>query len=429
MDDRPQWSSERSFIFAVAAGSVGLGNLWRFPYMAGEHGGGSFIIAYLVAVVAVGVPLMILEFSAGRMARGGTVAMFRFLHKRASLVGWLIIALTSVILSYYFVITGWTLGFAVDSLRGSLTDFDTFTSGYASLWYFLAAGAITIAVLLGGLAGIERKTAVMMPLLLTMVVILTVYGLTLEGAGEAMSFILRPELGSLTDPTVWVFAFGQAFYSTSVGLGYLIAYGSFLPREVHVQRSTVAIAGTETLVALLAGLMIFPLVFTFGLTPDEGSSLAFNTLPEAFRSLTGGFLLAVPFFLLFFAAAISSCIMGMKVVVTTLREEFGLTNTRAVWVSMTVVMGMGVPSALSFTPIGLSLGGRPFLEVVDMFAATQVIITSGLVGGGLIAWLIPRETLVDKIRTRFRAEAHVMVTVGRLLPLAVALTLVVVALT
>jgi neurotransmitter:Na+ symporter, NSS family len=209
--DRPQWSSEKAFIFSVAAGSVGLGNLWRFPYMAGEHGGASFILAYLVAVVAVGLPLMILEFTAGRVARGSPVAMFRFLHRRASVVGWLIILLTSIILSYYFVITGWTAGYAVNSIRGELTDFATFTSGYASVWYFLIAGAITTVALLTGLGGIEKLTQVAMPALLAMVVFLAIYGLTLEGAGEATRFYLSPDFGALGDSSLWFFAFGQAF--------------------------------------------------------------------------------------------------------------------------------------------------------------------------------------------------------------------------
>jgi neurotransmitter:Na+ symporter, NSS family len=251
--DRPQWSSERAFILTVAAGSVGLGNLWRFPYMAGENGGAAFILAYLIAIVAVGLPLMILEFGAGRIARGNTVAVFRYLHRHAAAVGWLIILLTMIILSYYVVITGWTLGYAVDSVLGNLSDFSTFTSGYASLWYFLVVGAVTTIVLLTGLSGIETKSAIVMPLLLAIGILLAVYGLTLDGASEATTFFLRPDLGALADPSVWIFAFGQAFYSTAVGLGYLVAYGSFLPPYIRLPRSTAMIAGVETVVALLAG--------------------------------------------------------------------------------------------------------------------------------------------------------------------------------
>lgn len=421
---RGEWSSERAFILSTAAAAVGLGNLWRFPYMAGENGGAAFVLAYLAALVVVGLPVMILELTGGRFARGSPVATFRRIHPWATAVGWLVVGLTAVILSYYLVITGWTLGYALLSFTADFPTFDAFTGGYASVWYFLAVLVLTAGLLLFGLQGVEKKALYTMPLLLAVILGLTVYGLTFGGGrAEAASFLLEPEFQLLASPTLWLLAFGQAFYSLAVGQGYLITYGSYLPRKVNVPRAAGTIAVIETGVALLAGWMIFPLVFAMGLAPDEGSELAFNTLPLAFDGIPAGTLVGILFFSLFFLAAFSSCIAGMKVVVTAIREELTLSQRKAVGLVAALVGLLGIPSALSFTPVNLTLLGRPFLEVMDALAATQVVVICGVAGGAVISWLIPPARLAAKLGSHRPAWAYGIIWVARLLfiPAAVAL--------
>ena len=420
---RALWSSERAFILSAAAAAVGLGNLWRFPYMAGENGGAAFILAYFIAVIVVGLPLMVLEFALGRQSRGNTVGMFRYLSQSVSWFGWLVVGLTTIIISYYLVITGWTLGYAVAAFSGNLLPFQEFTESYNSLWYFLITALVTGWIVVKGVSGIERFARWMMPALVVVVVGLAGYGLTLPGRGEAIDFLFSPDFELLREPRLWLFAVGQAFYSLAVGSGYLITYGSSLGPGVPIGRSSVVIAAVETTMALLAGFMVFPIVFTFGLAPDAGSELAFNTLPMAFAEMGIGFLIAPVFFVMFFAAALSSCVGGVKVIAASIQEELSVPYRKAVYWTTAILVLLGTPSALSFTRMRLSIAGRPFLEIMDMFAATQILVTAGLVTGTMIAWLIPRGRLISHLGVKSRKVGHFIITVGRYLPALVLLVL------
>lgn len=422
---RAKWSSERAFILATAAAAVGLGNLWRFPYMTGENGGAAFIMAYIIAVFTLGIPLMLIELNAGKFANGGVVKTFRTLKPYMQWFGWLIVLLTITIMSYYLVITGWTLGYAIDSLSGSIKPFSTFTSGYASLYYFLIVCAITGFVVVKGVKLIELLSKIFMPLLVIIILFLTGYSITLPQAPEAFRFLFSPDFSSFLSPSLWALAFGQAFYSLSIGQGYLITYGSFISEGINLPRATSIIAIFETSVALIAGLMIFPIVFTFGLNPAQGSELAFSTLPIAFANIPIGAILAVGFFWLFFLAAISSCIAGMEVIKTTLREEMRLTHIWATIASFLLILPMGILSALSFSKAEFTFSGRPFLEILDMFAANQLLIVLGLIGGAFIAWTIPLQPVVNSFSNRFRHYGTHIIIATRYLWIFVLLILIV----
>lgn len=417
--DRAQWSSEPAFVFSMAAAAVGLGNLWRFPYMAGENGGGAFILAYLIALVVVVLPMMMLEVSAGRLADGNTVHTFRQINRFGTVYGWFVVLLTTVITSYYLVITGWTLGYAVDSWRGSLREFDEFTGGYDSVWYFLAVTAIACGVLIRGVKAIEKFSKFLMPVLLLVIVTLVVIASRMEGWGEARAFLLEADFSRLRDTRLWVFAFGQAFYTLAIGQGYLVTYGSYIPRRTHVPRACLIVAGTETCIALLAGWMIFPFVFTYGLDPGEGSQLAFSTLPTVFEQMGSGGLMAVLFFSLFFAAAFSSCLAGLKVIIAAVAEEFKLRNKPAVFLTTGLMVLLGIPSALSFSPVELSLAGMPFLDFMDQFGGTNVVIFSGITGAALLCWFVPPEKLRKALGTRSAWWEWRIYLVGRFLPFIV----------
>ncbi|WP_197030802.1 sodium-dependent transporter [Halomonas sp. BC04] len=356
---RGQWSSEPAFIFSMAAAAVGLGNLWRFPYMVGEHGGAAFILAYLLALVIICLPIMYLEVAAGRLAQGNTVHTYRQVNRFGAWYGWFVVGLTFLITSYYLVITGWTLGYALDALRNEVKVFDEFSSGYASLYYFFAILVLASLVLMRGLSAIERFSKFLMPVLLAVIIGLVIVASRMEGWAEARRFLLHADFSAWRNPDLWVMAFGQGFYTLAIGQGYLVTYGSYIPRKAHVPRACLVVGVTETCIALLAGWMIFPFVFTFGMDPGEGSQLAFSTLPRVFEHMAWGYPVALLFFSLFFLAAFSSSLAGLKVVISAVAEELRLSHGKAVLAVAGVLSLIGIPSALSFSPISLTIGDEP----------------------------------------------------------------------
>lgn len=424
--DRGQWSSEPAFVFSMAAAAVGLGNIWRFPYLAGQYGGGGFIVAYLIAMVVVCLPLMYLEVAAGRLAQGNSVHTFRQVHPAGAWFGWAVIALTTAITSYYLVITGWTLGYAVDAVRGDVRLFEDFSAGYASLGYLVAVLVLAAALLIRGISAIERFSKLLMPLLGLLIIGLVIIASRTPGWDEARGFLLGTDLAALREPSLWMIAFGQSFYSLAIGQGYLVTYGSYIPERANVPRASIIIAVTETAIALLAGWMIFPFVFTHGLDPGEGSQLAFSTLPRAFDGMDYGAPLAIAFFVLFFIAAFSSSLAGLKVILSSVGEEFRLPHTRAVLIVTGAMLLLAIPSALSFTPVELRIGDTRVLDWIDQNVGGQLIVLSGITGAGLLAWLLPAERLQAALGTQSRWWLRRMRLVGRWLPVAVLVLLLIV---
>ncbi len=419
-EQRAQWSSEPAFVFSMAAAAVGLGNLWRFPYMVGENGGGAFILAYLIALAVVALPIMMLEVGAGRLAQGSVVATFRTVGRIGTVYGWFVVLLTVLITSYYLVITGWTLGYALSAFRMAVEPFDEFTSGYNSIWYFLAVTALATLLLIRGVSAIEKFSKFLMPVLVLVIIGLVIAGVRMDGWAEARSFLFTADFSRLSDGRLWFFAFGQAFYTLAIGQGYLMTYGSYIPRRTHVPRACLVVAATETSIALLAGAMIFPFVFTYGFDPGTGSQLAFDTLPRVFDEMAGGAWVAMAFFFLFFAAAFSSCLAGLKVIIAATAEEFGLPDHRAVIAVGVLMLFLGLPSALSFSPVGLEVRGMPFLDFVDQFGGTNVVVTSGVLGAGLFCWLVPRPKIAYALGAKSRWWEYRIFIVGRSLPFVAA---------
>lgn len=392
---RPIWRSERAYVLAAIAGVVGLGNMWRFPYMAGRHGGGTFLVAYAVCVVTVAIPLAALESAGGNLARRSPVGLFRrAAGGLGAVVGWGVVGVTVVILSYYFVVTGWTLGYVIDAFRGRLLPFGEFIGGFGSLWLFLLVGIGVYLLLVREVKTIERASLVLLPMLVVIVVALTVYGQTLEGASEARAFSFGVSGERLLDPVTWRAAAGQAFYSLGVGQGILIAYGSFVPSGTKILRSTSVIALSNSLISMISAVMVFAIVFTFGIAPDTGSELSFTAFPRVFAGLRGGAFLAMAFFLLLFVAGFTSCLASSVVVVAAVRDELRFDRRRAAMLTIATIVVLGLPSALSFTDVGLTLGGRPVLDRVDQATGSGVIVILGLLGAALLARRLPRRTLV-----------------------------------
>lgn len=416
-DERASWSSEPAFVFSMAAAAVGLGNLWRFPYMVGEHGGAAFILAYLICLMGIALPIMLMEVGAGRSAQGNTVATFRNVHRWSVPYGWVVVLLTTVITSYYLVITGWTLSYAVDALRFELSSFEQYREGFRGVWAFVIVTGLAAAVLLRGVRAIERMSRALMPVLVAVIVVLVAVAATTDGWSEALAFLTQADFSRWREGSLWTGALGQAFFTLAVGQGYLITYGSFIPRRTNVPRASLVVLCVETGIALLAGLMIFPFVFSQGLDPGEGTQLAFSTLPQVFDEVSGGHALAIAFFGLFFAAAFSSSLAGLKVLISAVHEELGLSHTRAVLLVAGLMLVLGLPSALSFSALDLRIAGEPFLDMVDRVGGTNVVITSGIVGAALFSWIVPRERIEQALGDHLLPWTGFIVHVGRVLPL------------
>ena len=339
-----------------------------------------------------------------------------------------------VIMSYYFVITGWTLGYFVDAVRADLRPFTDFTAGYASLWYFLLVGGLVFLVLRQGVGSVERLGKFLLPLLVLMVAILAVYGQTLPGGPAARAFYLSFDWDLFLEPRTWQMAAGQAFYSLGVGMGVLITYGSYVPKNVNIVASSTAVALANSAISLTAGIVVFSIVYTFGIAPDTGSQLSFTAFPRIFADLAGGRFLAAAFFGLLFVAAFSSCYSALMVAVAPLRDEFRLSNSAAALLTTGVTLLLGIPSALSFTPVALSLGGEPVLDWVDQLAGSGIVVVVGIAGAAIIAWKLPKLALVEEMTAGewrlgpLRLSPYGLVEFVRYMPLAAIILVIITAL-
>lgn len=395
------WSSERAFVFSTAAAAVGLGNLWRFPTLVGENGGGVFLFAYAIAVVFVAVPFAALELAAGRQSHGSVVASYRRLGSGLFLFGWLTVLLTLFISSYYFVVTGWTLGFALGATFGSVPDFEAYNQGYQSVWYLLALGGIVGAVLIFGISGIERMARILMPVLVVLVLGLAIFSLSVGDTRQALNFLFSPDMSRFAELSIWRAAFGQAFFSMMIGQGFLITYGSYLPERINLPRSVLSIASLNSSVAILAGLAIFPLVFASGLDPAIGSQLAFVTLPEAFEFIDTPIPLAAIFFWLLFFAAVSSCIGGAKVVAAALHDQLsGLKSWAATWIAIVAIVGLGMPSALSYAVPQWTLWGEPVLDAFNRIVGSSGTVVLAISTALILGWRFSGDHLARRFGLR-----------------------------
>lgn len=372
----PQWSSRAAFIAAAVGSAVGLGNIWKFPYMAGVSGGGAFVLMYLGFVALVGVPVLIAELTLGR--HGGP-SVVRALGRMAgaarggrawNLLGWFV-ALTALgVLSFYSVVAGWALAYAVKGAVGGLTAltpadstaaFDALLADPAQMiaWHTLVMGAVAAIVARGVQGGIERAVRWLMPLLTLLLVALAVYAGVVGDFGRAAAFLFQPDFGAIT-PGVAMAAAGHAFFTLSLGLGAMMVYGAYVPKDVSIPQAAVWVAVADTACALVAGMAIFPLVFGFGLDPAAGPGLIFVTLPMAFAAMPGGSAVAALFFLLIVLAAVTSAVALIEPMAAALGGEG---ERRRTWTVRLAVgaWALGLASVFSFNlwsdvrPAGLSL--------------------------------------------------------------------------
>lgn len=397
-----RWTSRRAFILAAVGSAVGIGNIWRFSSVVGQNGGGAYLVPYIISIALFAVPLMVLEFAVGRGMGRDVVSAFMATKSRLRRLGWVIPVMLTFLLSYYLVITGWTLAYAIYSIAGMDVQFADFTSSLWPILSFLISALVAGAVVsLGVRGGIEKISKLLIPVVFVILFVMLLYSMTLSGFAEGLAFLFTPDFSVLGDPLIWSAAFGQAFFSLSVGFGILLTYGAYIQRDVDLVRSTGMVAVADLAVALLAGMVIFPIVFTLGLSPTLGTELAFTTLPLAFEQLPLGRLLSVLFFSLLFFAALTSAISMLEVDVTVLMNRTRWSRRRTALALTAGIVAVGLLPALSYSSVGLSLGGVRILDLMDVTVGDLGLPIAGILICLVFAYHFDRKAMAGEIGERW----------------------------
>ncbi|MGP9568743.1 sodium-dependent transporter [Halomonas sp. AOP5-B2-8] len=405
-----QWSSRMGFVLAAAGSAVGLGNIWRFSYMTGESGGAAFVLVYLACVALVGLPILVAEWMIGRRGQKNPINTMADLAKQnGKSPAWALIGASGVlaaflILSFYSVIGGWSLNYTLGSVIGTFNGQDAdsiadlFGGMLASpstllLWHSAFMLLVVGIVARGVTKGLESAARLMMPALIVLMLILVGYGVASGYFGETLAFMFRPDWSALTGGVVLA-AMGQAFFTLSLGMGIMMAYGSYLGEDVNLISTARTVIILDTAIALLAGLAIFPIVFANGLGAGEGPGLIFVTLPLAFGNMAGGTILGLMFFLLLTFAALTSAISLLEPAVEMLEERTSLSRVMATLVSGIAVWLLGVAALLSFNVWSdVLLFGLNIFDFLDTFTSKVLLPLTGLGAIVFVAWCFKRESV------------------------------------
>lgn len=388
---RATFGSKIGVILATVGCAVGLGNIWRFPYMLGENGGAAFLLVYISCILFLGIPVMITEFFIGRYSRKNAAGAFKVMAPgtKWSVIGYNGVTAAFLILGYYAVVSGWTLEYIVQAFSGSLegknaTDFaDEFTAFSTGvfrpiLWTVVFIALTHIIIISGVKEGIERASKVMMPVLFLILIALCVRSATLPGASEGLSFLFNPDFSKINSSVV-LSAMGQAFFSLSIGMGCLITYASYFGKQTNLQTTALQVTILDTLVAVLAGVMIFPAVFSFGIEPTTGPELVFITLPNVFEQLPFGNIWSFVFFVLLALAALTSTISLHEVSTAYVHEEYHVSRKKA---AIIVSVGVTIVGILSSLSMGLlksyTLFGLNFFNLLDFVTAKIMLPLGGM---------------------------------------------------
>jgi neurotransmitter:Na+ symporter, NSS family len=397
-ESREQWGSHLGFIFAAIGSAVGIGNIWRFPYIVGTNGGGAFLVTYLIVIFSFGLAFMLLELAVGRHYKTSVLSSFASIRKRFKWAGLVMVGVTFTILSYYLVVLGWILSYFVMAITGASSSFDEYTASLFPIIAFLAILGINFVIIkMGVKKGIERISKIGVLLLIGLMIPLTIFGMTLSGAERGVEFYLTPDSTKLFETDTWAIAFGQAFFSLSVGMGVLLVYGSYIKSERPLFTSSLTIILADIAIAFMAGLMVFSIVFANDMEPDQGTSLVFRVMPSIFSAMDYGEILSMLFFFLLLLAGITSSISMFQLPVSTLEDDFRFSRNKASIVVALLLLLVGLPSALSYSSIGLDIGGSAFFDLVDTMFGTYGIAISAVVFSVVVTWFMDRKKLLEEI--------------------------------
>lgn len=438
MQKRSSFSGKLGFVLAAAGSAVGLGNIWRFPYLAAKYGGGTFLFIYLILAVTFGFTLMTAEIAIGRKTGLSAIGAFTILDKRFKFLGILASAVPIIIFPYYSVIGGWVVKYFFVFVTGSghaaagdsyFTDFigGTFEP---IRWFFLFIAVTAVIVGFGVEQGIEKVSKFMMPILVLLTLFVALYGLTIDGAMDGLSYYLKPHMADVSAKTILA-AMGQLFYSMSLAMGIMITYGSYMKKENHLESSVRQIEIFDTGVAFLAGLMIIPAVFSFSggdsSALQAGPGLMFITLPKVFGNMKFGNVVGTVFFLLVFFAALTSAISLMETIVSILRDKLGWTRKGTCVFVTILALVMGVPSSLGFGPLSfISWMGMSVLDIMDFVSNSVLMPIVAFFTCIFIGFVIKPSTIADEVKVTdgtFKGEKLFAVMIKWIAPIFLVLIL------
>ncbi|AEH51548.1 sodium-dependent transporter [Pseudothermotoga thermarum] len=400
---RESWTSRLGFILAAAGSAVGLGNIWRFPYVAGMNGGSAFIVVYFFIALVVGLSIMVAEFTLGRYTKLSAVGAFKSISKRWTFAGFLGFLTAFIIMGFYPVVGGWTLAYAFKSVTGLLRNAETLRDAFGKFitspvepifWLALFLAFNVIIVARGISKGIELANKILMPSLLLLLLAIGLRSWTLPGASGGLEFLFKPDFSKING-NVLLAALGQAFFSLSLGMGCMITYGSYLKKEENIPASAFVVTAMDTLIAILAGLVIFPAVFAFGVEPATGPGLVFIVVPQVFAKLgVFGPLFSLLFFLALFVAALTSSISLLEVAAAYFIDQKGWNRKKAVLVSSAIMFFMSILSSLSLGVLsGFTILGVGFFDLFDLLSDKVFLTVGGLLVAIFVTWVVKKENI------------------------------------
>jgi NSS family neurotransmitter:Na+ symporter len=407
---RDSFTSKFGIIAAAAGSAIGLGNIWRFPYVVGENGGGAFLFLYLGFVIAIGIPVMLSEFVIGRSTQRNPIGAFLKLAPGRPwfLIGIMGVGAAFMILSFYAAVAGWTMeylyqsvinGFAGKSPEQLSEMFNSFRSGsWRPIIWFLIFMVLTASIVISGIRnGIEKYAKILMPVLLLILIILSIRSLTLPGAGEGLRFLFKPDFSKISAGTI-LEALGQAFFSLSIGMGTLITYGSYIQKNDRLGNTAISVSLADTFIAVLAGVAIFPAVFAFGIDPAAEEGLVFITLPNIFQQMAGGYFFALMFFVLLAVAALTSTISVLEVVVAYFVEELKMTRRRATIWATSLISILGLLAAGSWGWFSnMTIFGKNVFGLLNFTSANILLPLGGFFIVIFVGWFIGRKAVRQEL--------------------------------
>ncbi|MGE0077298.1 MAG: sodium-dependent transporter [Bacteroidales bacterium] len=414
--NRDNFGSKFGIIAAAAGSAVGLGNVWKFPYVTGQNGGGAFLLIYLACVFLLGVPAMLSEFSIGRRGQRNVFGSFKALAPNTPwyFVGIMGVVAAFVILSFYSAVAGWTLEYIVRSVDGSFQSNEPLSSAFNNfivhpfrpiIWQ-LVFMVLTALIVAGGIKnGIEKYNKVLMPLLVIFLIVLCIRAVTLPNSLEGLKFLFYPDFSKVTIKTI-LFAMGQAFFSLSLGMGALITYSSYFKKTENLAATAVNVSLADTAIAILSGVVIFPAVFAFHIEPSAGPSLVFITLPEIFRQMPLGDIFGLIFFTLLAVAALTSTVSVLEVVVAYFSEEFKITRKKAIIIASVSISILGILASLSFGPLSsITIFKRSIFDLLDFSASNVLLPLGGFLIVAFVGWYMTKNDVREEVSNEGNLKA------------------------
>lgn len=435
---RSSFTGKIGFVLAAAGSAVGLGNIWRFPYLAAKYGGGIFLLVYLLLAVTLGFSLMCAEVAIGRKAGKSAIDAFATLNKKYRFIGWLAAIIPAIILPYYAVIGGWVVKYFFAFMSGAAKD--TVANGYFESfigstfeplgWFLLFIGLTALIVLFGVEKGIEKVSKWMMPILVVLTLFIAIYAMFMPGAWDGVVYYLKPDFSAFSVTTVLA-AMGQLFYSMSIAMGIMITYGSYMKKDIRLESSVRQIETFDTAIAFLAGLMVIPSVFAFSggdqSALGKGPGLMFVTLPKVFDSMTGGTIIGALFFLLVFFAALTSSISLMETIVSCLGDKLRWSRRKSCIIVFIGCIVLGLPSSLGFGVFSnITIAGLTFLDMFDFVSNSVLMPIVALLTCLFVGYVLKPAVLIEEMEIggKFTSRRLFTIVIKYIAPICIVLILI-----